>query len=131
MDRSTLDALPVTWFTAVIRQLPADDPVPDGTQGYNEYATQKAHWLGWLDPSAGTGSYQRRPARVDTARAVYNRIVEPKMLLWLITAAGVAEARVRDAQLVASQATTLASKSAAIRRSVPWPVVAEALGKKM
>lgn len=72
-----------------IRRLPSDEPVTDGQSGYNNYTTQKDHWLGWLDPNSGTGSYRRRGGKNRDAKYVYNHIVEPKMLLWLISAAEV------------------------------------------
>jgi hypothetical protein len=49
----------IASFTRAIVALPSDQPVPLGTPGYNRYTTQKAHWLGWLSPSAGTGTYPR------------------------------------------------------------------------
>jgi hypothetical protein len=60
---------------------------------------------------------------------VYNRIVEPKLLLWLISAAGVQPDLVDAAKLAVQEAGTLAGKSAALRRHVPWHVVAAALAK--
>jgi hypothetical protein len=47
------------WSIEAINDLPADATVPKGTQRYNVYRTQKEHWLGWLDPSAGTGIYHK------------------------------------------------------------------------
>lgn len=127
----SMSALPTTqsidWLASAIRRLPSDAPVPVKTPGYNNYSTQKDHWLGWLDPHSGTGTYPRvnKPGR--TARDVYNRIVEPKLLLWLISAAGVPHELVATASRAADSAASLASKSAAVRRTVPWEVVVEAL----
>jgi hypothetical protein len=117
----------IEWLASAIGRLPSDDRVPDGAPGYNRYNTQKDHWLGWLDPAAGTGTYPRANGPQRDARDVYNRIVEPKMLLWLMTAAGVRSELAHAAKLAADGATSLAGKSAAIRRHVPWHVVAEAL----
>jgi hypothetical protein len=91
----------------VIRRLPTDKSVPDRTPGYNNYNTQKDHWLGWLDPSAGTGSYPRRTAKDCDARYVYNHIVEPKML-WLIAAAGVSPELLNSAEQATSTISSLA-----------------------
>jgi hypothetical protein len=121
----------VDWLTQAIRRLPSDEQVPLGTQGYNEYATQKEHWLGWLDPAAGTGTYPRQTGSNRDARDVYNRIVEPKLLIWLIAAAGVPTELVQAALNEADSKPKLASKSAAIRRHVPWEVVAAALRRGM
>lgn len=119
----------IDWLASAIRRLPSDSPVPVKTPGYNNYSTQKDHWLGWLDPLAGTGTYPRANKPGRTARDVYNRIVEPKLLLWLISAAGVPHELVAAANRAADSAASLASKSAAVRRAVPWDVVVAALRK--
>lgn len=117
----------IEWFIQAIRRLPSDAPVPAGQPGYNNYRTQKDHWLGWLDPDSGTGTYARKSAPDRGARYVYNHIREPKMLLWLISASGVrpelVKAATRDAEAVSSQG----SKSAAIRKQVPWAEIAAVL----
>ncbi len=120
----------IEWFIRAIRALPADDPVPRGTPGYNTYTTQKDHWLGWLEPAAGTGSYPRKTGSDRDARDVYNRIVEPKLLVWLISVAGVEADLIRRTNSEAEAASTLAGKSAAIRRHVPWRIIAEALKRR-
>lgn len=117
----------IEWFIQAIRALPSDEPVAPGTPGYNRYTTQKAHWLGWLDPSAGTGTYPRSAAPGRDAKYVYNHIVEPKLLLWLISAAGVDAELVQVARERASAAVKMPSKAAAIRRVVPWAVLSEHL----
>ena len=119
----------VEWLAAAIRRLPSDERVSDGTPGYNKYNTQKDHWLGWWGRVAGTGTYLRAASPNRDACDVYNRIVEPRMLLWLISAAGVPSGRVDAAEQAADGAPSLAGKSAAIRRNVPWPVVATALAR--
>ena len=115
----------VRGLALAIGQLPADPPVPKGTQGYNRYTTQRDHWLGWLGVTKGTGAYER--STETRASVVYSRIVEPKMLLWLIKAAKVDVARLRQATLGASAASTLGGQSKAIRQAVPYSVVADAL----
>lgn len=80
------DAISISRFLAAVRRLPSDSPVASGTPGYNNYQTQREHWLGWLDPNSTTGTYSRQSGKGRDARYVYNHIVEPKMLLWLISA---------------------------------------------
>lgn len=121
----------ITWLIAAIERLRSDEPVPLGTQGYNQYTTQKAHWLGWLNPAAGTGSYPRTDNGKRDARDVYNRIVEPKLLLWLVTAAEISPELIKAANDEASRNTGLASKSAAIRKHIPWTTLADALHRKL
>lgn len=117
----------IEWLTQAIRHLPSDEPVTDGQHGYNNYITQKDHWLGWLDSDSGTGTYSRRSGPDRNAKYVYNHIVEPKMLLWLISAAGVSQEIIRSAKKAADEKSPLASKSAAIRKIVPWSDLASAL----
>lgn len=88
------------------------------------YSSQKEHWLGWLNAYDGPGYYGRETWDV-TAEAVYNRVVNPSMVLWLGAAAGVPRAAVLaaiDAALAAKP--TMMSQSAAIRRAIPWELVA-------
>ena len=120
----------VDWLLQAIRRLPADKPVPAGTPGYNKYSTQRDHWLGWLDPTSKTGTYPRKAGSGRDAQYVYNNIVEPKMLLWLISAAGVKASDVGAAERAAKGATSLPAQSAAIRKHVPWSAVAAALSRQ-
>jgi hypothetical protein len=117
----------IEWLIQAIGGLPSDAPVASGTPGYNNYTTQKDHWLGWLNPHSGTGAYPRKNGPGRDAQYVYNHIMEPKMLLWLIAAAGIRDDLLIAAEKAAESATSLAGKSAAIRRNVPWPEVFAAL----
>ena len=125
----TIDDAPdsIDDFIAKIRDLTSDPPVEGRQPGYNNYTTQKDHWLGWLGATPGTGTYERKTPPNRGARYVYNHIVEPKMLLWLIGAAGVEPALVEAATQASLQARTLPGKSKAIRQLVPWSVVARML----
>lgn len=107
-----------------IRRLPADAPVADPKKWY---LTQKQHWIGWLGEYHTAGAYGRQVGDKRDARYAYNHIVEPKMLLWLIEAAGLPAATVRKAKKGAAQGKTMMAQSAAIRRLVHWDEVAEAL----
>ena len=75
----------IAQFIEAIRTLPED--MPHGNPRV-WYRTQKEHWLGWLEGYDGPGAYGRTQANRD-AKFAYNHIVEPKMLLWLVDAAGV------------------------------------------
>ncbi len=117
----------VRQFRAAILQLPADRSadVPGVW-----YKTQKEHWLGWLKYYNTEGAYGRRAGMNRDARYAYNHIVEPKMLLWLIPAAGVKPALVRAARAAAKEPKTMMAQSAAVRRVVPWETVEAALWPK-
>lgn len=101
----------IEWLASLIRRFPYDERVADRTPGYN---TQKDHWLGWLNPTAGTGSYPRANKQGLDACGVYKRIVKPKLLLWLASAAGVQEDLVAAAKRAAKEAPSMAGKSGAI-----------------
>jgi hypothetical protein len=125
--KSRIDLETVQGLKDAIRALPSDPEVPKGTQGYNRYTTQRAHWLGWLGDTPGTGSYERKTPPGKGAEHVYNRIGEPKMLLWVIEASGVHPSLVAQAKSAASVGPTLAGKAKAIRQVVPYSAVADAL----
>lgn len=114
----------IAKFRRAIAALPADKPrVTPGKW----YRTQKEHWLGWLREYHGPGAYGRIHGSRRDARFAYNHIVEVKMLLWLIKAAGVAPALINKARRGAAAASTLCGKSAAVRRHVPWTKLSVAL----
>ena len=117
----------VEQFVELIERLPADKEEPVGTQGYNRYRTQKAHWLGWLNSKSTTGTYQRQDAPNRGAKYVYNHIMEPKMLLWLISALGLQSELVERAKEEAKNKKSMAGSCAAIRRVVPWQTLEKTL----
>lgn len=123
----TSDQASVEWLIRAIDALPSDIPVSPRTPGYNKYTTQKGHWLGWLNPAAKTGSYARTSGDERGARNVYNRIVEPKLLLWLIEASGVQKELLNLAQAAAANDSPMPTRAAAIRKHVPWALVEAAL----
>ena len=83
------------------------------------YATQKQHWLGWLDGYDGPGAYGRSTWD-RSAEFVYNHICCPPMLVWLAEAAGVPEAGVRRAMTSALRRSNRGAQRAAIRHTIPW-----------
>ena len=117
------------WLAELIERLPADKEVPSGTQGYNRYRTQKAHWLGWLDSKSTSGTYQRHDAPDRGAKFVYNHIMEPKMLLWLISASGLQIELVEQAKEASLNTKSMASSCAAIRKVVSFQTLEKALSK--
>jgi hypothetical protein len=116
-----VDRISISRLRQAIRRLPADDPVVDPKKWYT---TQKQHWIGWLGEYHGPGFYGRKAGSRRDAEFAYNHIVEPKMLLWLVAAVGVESALVERARRSAQRSSTLAGKAAAVRRHVPWSVIA-------
>ena len=118
------DRVSIRQLIRRIEQLPSDRIRHDPRKWYK---TQKEHWIGWLREYHGPGAYNRRVGARRDASFAYNHIVEAKMLLWLISAAGVGRSRAARARMAARKARSLSAKSAAIRREVPWSELAKAL----
>ena len=116
------------WLAEFIERLPADKEVPSGTQGYSRYHTQKAHWLGWLTKKPGA-KYFRQDAPNRGAKFVYNHIMEPKMLLWLISATGLQIELVEQAKEASLNTKSMASSCAAIRKVVSFQTLEKALSQ--
>jgi hypothetical protein len=118
------DRVTVRQFIGAIKKLPSDKPVDDPRVWY---LTQKEHWSGWLGQYNSRGAYGRIPGKNRDACFAYNHVVNPKLLLWLISAAGVKPQLVRAARRASGSVKGMARQSGAIRRHVPWPIVAAAL----
>jgi hypothetical protein len=87
------------------------------------YCSQKEHWLGWLREYDGPGYYGRREWG-RSAEFVYNHVVCPPMVLWLGEAAGVPSNVIAAAGSAAlSAGPSQASRSAGIRRVIPWAMI--------
>ena len=115
----------IAAFIKAIEKLPSDEPVV--TPG-KWYRTQKEHWLGWLREYEGPGYYGRLPTTRRSARRAYMRIGEPKMLLWLIDAAGLGAQLPVAARTPRQTSGEMRKQAASIRQRVPWEVIASALG---
>ncbi len=114
----------IVQFIHAIRFLPSDVQVDDSEVWYK---TQKEHWLEWLKGYQGPGGYGRKVDKERDARFAYNHVVDPEMLLWLISAAGSKPNLVNSAHRAAAHGKTLQQKSAAVRRLVPWEELVETL----
>lgn len=112
----------------VIRLLPSDRPVEDPAVWYR---TQKEHWLRWLSEYHGPGAYGRKSTVRRDAAYAYNHVVQSKMLVWLIRAAGMGRAIVADVTRADAAARTLAAKSGAVRRVVPWDILEPVLERRL
>lgn len=119
-------AISIRAFRRAILALPSDKPKITPKKWYK---TQKEHWLGWLHDYKGPGAYGRLYGKNRDARFVYNHVVQPEMLLWLIRAAGVKPSLIARARHSSSKKKSLIQKSAAIRMHVPWTEVENMLWK--
>ena len=111
-----------------IQKLPSDKS--KATTG-KWYLTQKEHWLGWLGEYGGPGAYGRKGGKNQDAEFAYNHIVEYRMLLWIVEAAGVESKLVKRARAIVDEQKTMPTNSAAIRKIVPWKVLANALWRNV
>ncbi len=118
------EGINIEHFIQAIQRLQSDRPVCDPQKWYK---TQKEHWLGWLSEYNAPGAYNRQTGKTRDAQYVYNHIVEPKMLLWLIEAGGIEPVAIRAAKDALLQPVTMQAKSAAIRRIVPWEALKRVL----
>jgi hypothetical protein len=117
--RSESLGVSIAAFVAAIESLPEDEP-NNRTDVW--YENQKMHWLGYLDMVYGESEGGGRDARF-----VYNHVVNPYMLLWLVEAAGVRKELVTAAQQSAKAGATLMQKAGAVRKQVPWTELASTL----
>ena len=118
------DPVSIRDFLIAISRLPEDK------QTYKPqkwYSTQKEHWIGWLFEYNSPGAYNRNTTEGRDARFVYNHIVEPRMLLFLAQAAGVQRTIVIAARQSLKPNHSLAQQAAAVRKILPWELVAAAL----
>lgn len=127
MPSGMRDPISVRKLLAAIRKLPSDEPVHNPKKWY---LTQHEHWIGWLSEYEGPGAYGRDAAIRRDARFAYNHIVEPEMLLYLATAAGVNSAKVAAARKAAANGRTLMQRAGAVRSIIAWELVASALWPK-
>ncbi len=84
-------------------------------------------WLRWLKGYEGPGPFNRQTGKEHGARFVYGRLAYPEMLLWLVETAGVEKHLVRAAKADINKVDSMNAKCGAIRKHVPWEVLARAL----
>jgi len=121
---STPTRISVPALRRAIQKLPAGKPLKRPGVWY---LTQKEHWLGWLGEYNTKGAYDRIPGLNRDAKYAYNHVVCPPMLLWLASAGGVKASLVRAAKREAATFERMPAQAGAIRRHIPWEVVAETL----
>lgn len=121
------DPISIRSLITVISGLPIDPPVVNPKKWY---LTQKRHWIRWLSEYHTPGAYGRQTRVKRDAKFAYNHAVQPEMLLYLASAAGVDPSRVTAANRAFKKGKTLMQKSGAIRAIIPWAVIAVALWPK-
>jgi hypothetical protein len=112
-----------------VRQLPATSPQSDKLSK-GGYESHQDHWIGWLKEYDGPGYYGRSDWSAD-ARAVYQRLANGHILVWLNEAAGEDPKRIRAViTAMRRHGNGRAQTEAKIVRShLPWEQVATLLFK--
>jgi hypothetical protein len=112
-----------------VRRLPATAPQSDKLSK-GGYETHQDHWIGWLKEYDGPGYYGRSDWSVD-ARAVYQRLANGHILVWLNEAAGANPKQIRAAITAMKRHGNGRAQTEAkiVRSHLPWEQVARLLFK--
>jgi len=112
-----------------VRRLPATAP-QSGKLSKGGYETHQDHWIAWLKEYDGPGYYGRSDWSVD-ARAVYQRLANGRMIVWLSEAAGEDPKRIRAAITAMKRHGNGRKQTEAkiVRSHLPWEQVATLLFK--
>ncbi len=105
----------IKQFIQAIQKLPFDE--------------RREQWIRWLSEYHTPGYYQRLIVKGRNAKFAYNHVANPKMLLWLIQAAGVSKNLVKLAKFDCNKVVDMHQQSAAIRKHVPWEALEGPLQK--
>lgn len=110
----------VNHFRNVIKKLKSDDSIISSRVYYK---TQKEHWLCFLNNYDFNQAYGRLQGMNRDARFVYNHIVCPSMLVYLIKAVGIESQLVDEVEKAAESGKTLMESAGKIRKIVPWSMI--------
>jgi hypothetical protein len=129
MTDSFMRAYSIKELLRAVRRLPATAPQSDKLSK-GGYETHQDHWIGWLKEYDGPGYYGRSDWGVD-ARAVYQRLANGRMIVWLSEAAGEDPKRIRAAITAMKRHGNGRKQTEAkiVRSHLPWEQVATQLFK--
>jgi len=111
-------------FRSAISRLKSDLPK---TQKGVYYTTQKQHWLCFLNEYDTNQTYGRLQGMNRDAKFVYNHIVCPEMLVYLIKAVGIDPNLVKQVEEASVSGITMMASVGKIRQIVPWPMIYDAM----
>jgi hypothetical protein len=126
---SSIGAYSIKELLRAVRRLPVAAPQSDKLSK-GGYETHQDHWIGWLKEHDGPGCYGRSDWSVN-ARAVYQRLANGRMILWLSEAAGEDPKRIRAAITAMKRHGKGRKQTEAkiVRSHLPWEQVASLLFK--
>ena len=112
-----------------VRQLPENTPIANTLAPDH---SSKQSWINWLSnyvEPAEPGDHSLRAQR--DARFIYNHWWNAPIFIWLAEASGVDQARIQKAaKIIAAASRNTTTQAAAIRRILPWDLVAKHLREK-
>jgi 5-methylcytosine-specific restriction protein A len=106
-----------TDLLQAIRKLPAKADFPQ--------RSYKANWIRWLSKYQAKGGDRVNPHR--GAEFIYNAINLPGWIVWLAAASGISPQLVHKAANAVAPKESRMTQAAAVRRVLPWSVVAKQL----
>jgi hypothetical protein len=108
-----------------VRQLPEKTPIARALTGHSS----EQAWIYWLSNYADLSDHPLRAQR--DAGFIYNHWWNAPIFIWLAEASGVDGERVqRAAKIIASASGNSTTQAAAIRRILPWHLVAKHLRER-
>ena len=107
---------------AIARELPDKTPVATALAPSR---SSKRSWINWLTNYAELSDHPLREQR--DARYIYNHWWDAPIFIWLAEASGVDSERIQEAAKIVASAGNSTTQAAAIRRILPWSLVAEHL----
>jgi hypothetical protein len=108
----------------LVRQLPEKTPIASTLSHSSKQA-----WIRWLSNYSDHGDHPLRAQR--DASFIYNHWWNAPIFIWLAEASGVDQERIeRAAKIIADSSGNTTTQAAAIRRILPWPLVAKHIREK-
>lgn len=108
-----------TALLDALRQLPDRAPIADALPGGD--VPLKYRWLDWVS------NYDRGRQKNTSARTIYNRVQQPRWIVWLAEASGINARLIRKATNRVAGHVHRQTQAKEVRRILPWPLVARHL----
>ncbi|WGS25788.1 HNH endonuclease [Bradyrhizobium sp. ISRA464] len=103
-----------------LKQLPDRAPIAEALPGAD--APLKERWIDWVS------NYSRgRQKKNASARTIYNRVQQPRWIVWLAEASGINTRLIRKATNSVARHVRRQTQAKEVRRILPWSLVARHL----
>ena len=132
-ERSIARDMDINTFCAVFNVL---EPFPAAVQKLDKwgspYKSQKAHVIDWFSTqdTTGGGAYTRQNGN-RSAKACYNRLLNPGMLIWMAVVLGADKGKIEQATTAAIEAEKInyRKRCTAFRELFPFEEILRLIGK--